>query len=93
MHAGTDSTAIQRKSISLSGQGTGIVDWSKLNGPGEVQFSNYQSGSTNVTFSEPGTYVLRLTSTQGNRRSVDDVTITVFANAEPFNKAHVSMLV
>lgn len=51
--------------------------WSKFSGPGEVEFADEYSEITPVTFSAPGTYVLRLTSDDSQVKIVDDVSITV----------------
>jgi subtilisin-like proprotein convertase family protein len=51
--------------------------WSKLSGPGNVSFSNANAPATNATFSDHGTYVLRLTASDGALQSTDDVTIIV----------------
>ena len=58
--------------------------WSKLSGPGTVTFGDASAVDTTATFSEPGTYVLRLTADDGDLTSSDDVTVTVVAaNAAP----------
>ncbi|HKQ04260.1 MAG TPA: LamG-like jellyroll fold domain-containing protein, partial [Blastocatellia bacterium] len=57
--------------------GSLTVTWSKVSGPGTVIFANPSSASTAVTFTEAGTYVLRLTATDSQLTSFDDVTVTV----------------
>jgi len=50
--------------------------WSKVSGPGTVNFTAPASPDTNVTFSAPGIYVLRLTAAApGPLTSVDNVTV------------------
>jgi RHS repeat-associated protein len=56
--------------------------WSKVSGPGTVQFQNANSAATSATFSLPGTYGLRLSVTDGVFTTTDDVTIV--AIPEPF---------
>src|SRR3989344_755550 len=61
------------------------VSWSKVSGPpsspsgqaGTVTFANPSSAITTATFSRQGTYILRLTATDGSLSATDDVTITV----------------
>src|SRR5262249_51466102 len=49
----------------------------KVSGPGHVAFDNAIALSTNATFDQAGTYVLRLTASDGALASSDDVVITV----------------
>jgi len=53
------------------------VNWSKVSGPGSVNFGSSQSPVTPVTFSWPGTYVLRLTANDGTTSVSDTVTVQV----------------
>jgi hypothetical protein len=53
------------------------ITWSKVSGPGAVTFANASDPLTSVSFSAPGVYVLRLTASDGQLTSSDDVTITV----------------
>ncbi|MCI0333507.1 MAG: DNRLRE domain-containing protein [Planctomycetes bacterium] len=53
--------------------------WTKLSGPGTVTFGNANAVDTTAIFDAVGTYVLRLTASDGLRSTVDDVTITVAA--------------
>ena len=61
------------------------TSWSALSGPGSVSFADPQAPVTTATFSEGGSYVLRLTANDGELQSSDDVTITV----NPDNEAPV----
>ena len=54
-------------------------EWSKVNGPGPVEFTDPHQPDTNVIFQKPGTYVLRLTATDGLLTGSDDLVITVLA--------------
>ena len=51
--------------------------WSKVSGPGVVTFGNPNAVDITATFSSVGTYVLRLTATDGVLSASADVSITV----------------
>jgi len=51
--------------------------WSKFSGPGTVAFANPNAASTTAIFSQAGTYVLRLSASDTQLSSSDDVTVTV----------------
>jgi hypothetical protein len=54
--------------------------WTKVSGPGTVTFGNASLVNTSATFSATGTYVLRLTATDGQPlQGVDEVTINYLA--------------
>jgi len=57
------------------------LEWTKVEGPGEVTFtpskSTGQRARTQARFSVSGTYILRLTSTDGMLTASDDVMVTV----------------
>ena len=55
--------------------------WSKFSGPGTVTFGNLNARSTTASFSVVGSYVLRLTATDGSLSNTANTTITV--NAAP----------
>jgi hypothetical protein len=57
------------------------VEWSQVDGPASTHFTDVESALTTATFSAPGTYVLRLTATDGSLTSSDDVTVTAEATA------------
>ena len=65
---------------------TVTTTWAKvfLAGPGTVTFGNANAVDTTATFSLPGTYVLRLTATDGLLQAFDDVVITVEPNPDAF---------
>src|SRR5690606_3127133 len=58
-------------------------NWSIISGPGSVAFGNANSPQTTATFNMGGTYVLRLTVTDGELLATDDVEITV-TGADPY---------
>jgi alpha-tubulin suppressor-like RCC1 family protein len=53
------------------------VNWSVVSGPGTVTFANATSLNTTATFSQTGSYVLRLTADDSALNASSDVTITV----------------
>jgi alpha-L-arabinofuranosidase len=61
--------------------GTLSTTWSKVSGGGSVVFSNVNAISTTATFSTNGTYVLRLTASDGALSTGNNVTVIV--NATP----------
>ncbi|MBN1491134.1 MAG: PKD domain-containing protein [Phycisphaerae bacterium] len=67
--------------------GAVALTWSKVSGPGTVAFSSTTSVNPTATFSEAGTYVLRLTATDGSLTSHDEMTVYVLpvitAQADP----------
>lgn len=56
------------------------VSWTKVSGPGAVSFSSASSVTTNATFVDAGTYVLRLTATDSLATTSDDVTVNVLSH-------------
>lgn len=57
------------------------VLWSKDSGPGEVRFADSKALVTTATFSQPGSYVLKLTADNGQAKSSS--TLMVSAQAPP----------
>jgi RHS repeat-associated protein len=53
------------------------VTWSVVSGPGPVRFADSHALSTTATFGDPGTYVLRLTATDGTLSTSDDMTVVI----------------
>ena len=51
--------------------------WSTASGPGAATFADEHDVSTTVSFSAPGSYVLRLTSDDGQVKVFDEMTVTV----------------
>ena len=85
-NAGLDSTVTLPAGITLAGSVTddGLPEgstltslWTQVSGPGIATFTDATAPSTDVTFSEPGTYVLRLTADDTALQHSDDVTVTV----------------
>jgi hypothetical protein len=51
--------------------------WSKVSGPGTVTFGDASAVDTTATFSQSGTYVLRLTASDSDLSVFDELTVTV----------------
>jgi len=87
VNAGADQAIVLPAGASLAGivtddglpnpPGAIGTTWTKVSGPGTATFINANAPSTSVTFSQSGSYVLRLTASDGAQSSSDDVTITV----------------
>jgi hypothetical protein len=85
--AGTDQTIFLPNDATLDGTvtddglpnppATVTTTWSKISGPGTVTFGDPSLVDTTATFSEPGTYVLRLTADDSALNQFDEVTIIV----------------
>ena len=66
--------------------GTLTVTWSQVSGPATVTFTNTATLNTRASLSASGTYVLRLTVSDGALSASDDMTVTINAqggNAPP----------
>ena len=87
VNAGADKTITLPSSISLTGTtsddgkpnppGAHTRVWTKMSGPGTVTFTAPTAVTTAAGFSMSGTYVLRLTASDGALSASDDVTVTV----------------
>src|SRR5262249_105880 len=84
--AGPDQTVTLAAGATLSGTATEVglaigstlsVTWTKISGPGTVTFGNARALSTTAKFSTTGTYVLRLTATDGASSASDDISLVV----------------
>jgi hypothetical protein len=85
--AGPDATVTLPNALNLSGQATDdglpnppgaiTVTWSKVSGPGTVNFNNPGNLSATAQFSAAGSYVLRLTASDGSLSASDDIAVTV----------------
>jgi hypothetical protein len=90
VNAGSPQTITLPNTASLNGSVTDdglpagstlTSTWSKLSGPGTVSFATPNANATTASFSGPGSYVLRLTGSDGASSAFADVTITVNAAA------------
>ena len=88
--AGPNQTIILPENVSLNGMvfddslpdppDTVTTTWSKASGPGTVTFGDANAVDTTASFSEAGTYVLRLAANDGELNTSDSITITVLDN-------------
>jgi RHS repeat-associated protein len=92
VNAGADQAVTHPDAAALNGtvaddglprSGTLFVAWSKVSGPGGVTFSNPNAASTAARFGAPGTYVLRLTASDTDAASHDEVTVSVGGTNQP----------
>jgi len=94
VHAGPDRN-IDSITAALTGQITddglpgGAVDvvWSQESGSGTVIFAEQDQALTEISFTESGIYTLRLTATDSQYSSFDEVVLTVTANQPPVVEA------
>jgi RHS repeat-associated protein len=84
--AGTDQTTELSAAVALAGSvqddgdppGSSVsVLWSKVSGPGNVTFQTLDAPTSRALFSTAGLYVLRLTATDSQLSSYDEITVTV----------------
>lgn len=84
--AGPDQTVTLPATATLSGTvsddglptpPTLTISWSKVSGPGPMTFGSPNTRVTTASFTVAGTYILRLTASDGALTSSDDVTVTV----------------
>src|SRR5207247_3249873 len=57
--------------------------WSQVSGPGAAWFGNLNQPNTTATFPGVGTYVLRLTASDGVLQASDDLTVTIQRSPSP----------
>ena len=89
VNAGNDQTIQLPNTVALAATvtddglpispGTVTRSWTRVSGPGTVTFSNASSNNPTASFSAAGTYVLRLTASDGQLQGSDDITVTVLA--------------
>ncbi len=65
--------------------GSVTTTWSKVSGPGTVLFGSASAVDTTATFSAEGTYVLRLSASDGLLSASDEMTVTVASNTAPIS--------
>jgi RHS repeat-associated protein len=90
-NAGSDQTVLVSHGAQLDGGASDdglptnnlTTTWTKVSGPGDVTFLNPNVTITGAQFSAVGTYVLRLTASDGDLSTSDDITITVIDDVAP----------
>jgi hypothetical protein len=81
VYAGGDRSQTLRETTILRGAALDPVNssldlqWSKVDGPGDVIFTTPFGPATTAKFSQPGTYTLRLTGSIGTQTVTDDIVI------------------
>ena len=98
VNAGADQTITLPAAASLVGTATDdglpnppaaiTTTWSMVSGPGTVTFANANALATSATFTVAGNYLLRLTASDGQLSSSDDLAVTVNP-VQPANQAPV----
>ena len=73
-----DGTAFDNDNLPVNGNLTTL--WTQQSGPGTVTFGSSSLVDTSATFSAAGTYVLRLTASDGQLTSFDQLTVIVTPN-------------
>lgn len=85
-NAGADVSVKLPESVRLAGTASDdgqpansklTYAWSKVSGAGNVTFTSADAASTSVSFSDAGTYVLRLTVSDGAQSGTDEMSVTV----------------
>jgi hypothetical protein len=71
-----DGVALDGTVADATPTGTLTSAWSQVSGPGTVTFAAPGATDTTATFSAAGTYVLRLTASDGSLSASDDMTVT-----------------
>ncbi|HEX5588373.1 MAG TPA: hypothetical protein VFZ17_13755, partial [Acidimicrobiia bacterium] len=85
VNAGPDQSVTMPASASLNAtatddglpNGTLTRQWSQVSGPGTATFVDPSAAATTASFDQAGTYVLRLSASDGVLGGSDDVTVTV----------------
>ncbi len=87
VEAGPSASGLAGQPIALSGSstddglpnppGSTTLTWSKVSGPGTATFSAPHAASSNATFSEAGSYVVKLSASDGALTSSDTATVSV----------------
>ena len=92
VHAGAAQTVPPFATATLNGTatddgvpvgGTLTATWTLFNGPGTVTFADPTALNTTATFSNPGTYTLRLKVSDGQLTGYDDTTVQVARPCRP----------
>lgn len=62
--------------------------WSRLSGPGSVNFTDASAPSTTAVFSTPGTYLLKLSAANPDSETSRTLTVNVLSNLEAWRQIH-----
>jgi plastocyanin len=85
IHPGTTPAAITGTPAALTGTASGATSttWSLVSGPGTTTFANSNNPATTVTFSQPGSYVLRLLSSNASGTVSRTLAVTASTPLDP----------
>ena len=72
-----DTSRTLRLATTVGGGASTVIAWSQLSGPGLASFSSASAADSFVTFSSPGTYLLRATATNALGSVSTDLTVVV----------------
>gem|GEM_PF-1044919 len=96
VNAGLDQNIVLPNGASLNGQVTDnsqlnalVIRWTQVSGPVGVTFANPSSAVTSVVFPAASTFVLRLSASDGEFNSTDDVTIRTTSSTSGSNQVPV----
>jgi hypothetical protein len=81
--SGTTLTATVSDDGKPTPPGALTLTWTRVSGPATVTFSSPTAATTNASFTVAGTYVLRLTASDGALSATDDVTVVVNSVSTP----------
>ena len=73
------STTVSTTGSDVDGPAALTYAWSQVSGPAAVAFANASASSTTVTFAAAGSYVLRVTASDGLLSTSEDLPVTVAA--------------
>ena len=82
--ATTGTAAVLAGTASDDGLPSGsslTTTWNKVSGPGTATFGNASAAATTVTFSAPGSYVLRISASDGSAGVFQDLAVTATGSA------------
>lgn len=77
LSAGASAVVMLDGTVSDADGTTPVTTWTKVSGPGMVNFGDASAVDTTATISEAGTYLLRLSADDGITQSSDEVTLTI----------------
>jgi autotransporter-associated beta strand protein len=85
IHPGTAPAAFPGTPATLTGNvaGATTIEWSLVSGPGTAAFADPNQAATTVTFSQAGTYLLRLTATNAHGTSSLTLGVTASTPLDP----------
>lgn len=95
VHPGTAPEAVSGSPALLAGSASddarpagSALDftWSLVSGPGTATFANAKSSATSVTFSDAGSYVLRLSASDGSAMVFEEIPVVVTSSQAPFEQ-------